>query len=189
MTPCASTRLRSRSSSSVTTALLALALVIAAAAGSTLHAQTPPAPAPAPEKPAEPAETAQEPPSQEPSSAAKRDKDAPVTVRGCLDNVMLMRVESTEEIPELTSMLRLLSKKDVKKQLKSMDRYEVEVTGRLKLPPKSPLRRKFGNTTVSVGVGDPRAPQNSPMYQQQMEFGTLDVTEARNLGTRCTARR
>lgn len=147
---------------------------------------------------APPASTQSAPPAQEKAEAPepeqdkpveKRDKDAPVTVRGCLDNVMLMRVESEEEIPRLTPTLRLLSKKDVKKQLKAMNGYEVEVTGLLKLPPKSPLSRKIGNTTVSVGLGDPRAPQNQPMYQQRMEFGTLDVTAATNLGTRCSGRR
>lgn len=147
---------------------------------------------------APPAPTPSAPPAQEKAEAPepeqdkpveKRDKDAPVTVRGCLDNVMLMRVESEEEIPRLTPTLRLLSKKDVKKQLKAMNGYEVEVTGLLKLPPKSPLSRRIGNTTVSVGLGDPRAPQNQPMYQQRMEFGTLDVAAATNLGTRCSARR
>lgn len=149
------------------------------------------APAPAPAPAAESAPPAQE-PAQDPEQdkpVEKRDKDAPVTVRGCLDNVMLMRVESEEEIARLTPTLRLLSKKDVKKQLKAMNGYQVEVTGLLKLPPKSPLSRKIGNTTVSVGLGDPRAPQNQPMYQQRMEFGTLDVTAATSLGTRCSGRR
>lgn len=158
-----------------------------AAAQAQAQAQAaPPAPTQSAPPPQEKAE-AQDPDQDKP--VEKRDKDAPVIVRGCLDNVMLMRVESEEEIPRLTPTLRLLSKKDVKKQLKAMNGYEVEVTGLLKLPPKSPLSRKIGNTTVSVGLGDPRAPQNQPMYQQRMEFGTLDVTAATNLGTRCSGRR
>lgn len=114
----------------------------------------------------------------------KRDQDKPVTLRGCLNGSMLEGVEADDPIDDLTPVVRLFSKKDIKKAVKASDRHEVEVTGILKLPPKSPLSKKFGRTTVSVGVGDPT--RRGPDQQMAMpNIGTLDVLAFKSLASHC----
>jgi hypothetical protein len=115
----------------------------------------------------------------------KRDQDKPVTLRGCLNGSMLEGVEAEDPIDDLTPIVRLFSKKDLKKAVKASNGHEVEVTGILKLPPRSPLSKKFGKTTVSVGVGDPTRRQGPNQQMAVPNIGTLDVMGFKSVASRC----
>lgn len=140
--------------------------------------QTPSAQTPSPQTPSK------EEQSEKPAKKEKRDKDKPVTLRGCLNGQTLEEIESEDPIDDLTPVIRLFSNGDLKKSIKASNKHHVEVTGILKLPPKSPLSKKFGKTTVSVGVGDPT---RSPNQQQMMmpAIGTLDVKAFQSLAPSC----
>jgi hypothetical protein len=166
-------------------ALLAAAFIVGQAA-TALRAQDPQPQQPPPTAQSEPkpADDQQADSGKKPKKE-KRDQDKPVTLRGCLNGSMLEGVEADDPIDDLTPVVRLFAKKELKTAVKASNKHQVEVSGILKLPPRSPLSKKFGNTTVSMGVGDPTRGPNRQMPVPNI--GTLDVLAFTSLASHCGA--